>query len=1245
MKRKVKALLALALTLALVSTTLGDNWLYVSAENAAGAEEQMEEKPAAPEETTPVEEAAAAEEETAPVESVPEEKQTEEQKPEAAEAPAEQPTEAPVENSAPADEQKQPTEAPTETPVLADEQKQPAETPAEQPTEAPAADTAAPAAPAEVPAADAEVKEAEKAPEAEVPGADEKDTETAEEEIPELSTEPMDFEEQLDGITVKASVEAGILPSEVKMSVKKIESDEDTYAETKEALNQSDIEYDGFVALDVSFLDTEGNEVEPKNGNVKVSFELGASLFPEEVDADSFSVQHLSEKDNEVEVQTVADASDQTDGNVEVKENAMVADFEVESFSTFTITFTKNSKSDNTLNFKIYNTDDEELTFPDGTMLSATVEDTDTKHPIKDMVPEKVTIGDKTYVYQSAFVKIGDSRITIDTVECLKVGGLFGSNKIRLHVAGGKENDFYTFEKGSAATVGLRYREEGKDSQTVNQEKELKRSKKATANEDGTYGLELTLSGEVGSINKKVPVDVLFIIDQSGSMGKSYGSSTRAKVVGDQVGSLTTSLSQNQNLDMRYSVVTFSSDIVDQQYYKDAATKKYWTRDVDAIKAAATVANPTGGTNYEAGLNVGRTLLQDARPDAQKYVIFLSDGVPTYHYNSAGKTEGGGSNMKDADRDNAYTEAEKISNVNGFFSIRVGNESNADSILQGLCGKAHSGSTGSAAENFKNYAAEDSSALEAVFNQIKGSITQILCTDVSLTDKLSNYVQPCEGVSPVVTVLDADNQVVKEADGITASVSNGLLTVHFPKNYQLKAGYQYKVNLQIEPSDKAYEEYQTTSVCPNTGEAETGTHAGDKGFYSNDLAQVNYTYNGKEYTNVYPKPVVQLQTGDLKIEKTITGLPDEQKAELVNKLQFKLTIDGKEETISLKDDFTIAEGKYVYTRSRIKSGVTYKVEEIANSAAVDGYNLTTAVSGTEGAITQETKTVAFTNTYEKNRADLVIEKEVNGIEPGEVADKEYTFTITAENNSTLVGNYALQYASNANKPEGAEQVTFQNGRATVKIKGAGNVTVKDLPVGRYQIAENTDSMEDIRDEYYWDGVTYSSSYGDLTADQNGTVKVTNQYKKYRTLTVEKKVEGEMGDHNRTFAFEVKKNDEGLSGTYEDITVTDGIFGLKSGQSITISRLKENDEISVTETDGNKAGYKTEYTVNDGQEKVNGTSWTGKTTQENTKVTFINTKEKVIPTGIVGGWIPFSLMLLAGLGMAVVMLLTGKRRKI
>ncbi len=1247
MKRKVKALLALALTLALVSTTLGDSWLYVSAENAAETEEQADEPEAAVEEDTeekpaeiveeaPQEEVVPAAEEVS--EAEPGEEQTEETP-----APAEEPEQA-AENTQPVEETL--AEQPAETPAQTEDQEQPADA----------------AAPSETPAADATGEATEKAPEAEAPGAEEKQDETAVpeesivaeteekvEETPELSTEPMDFEEQLDGITVKAFVEAGILPSEVKMSVKKIESDEDAYAETEDALNQSDVEYDGFVALDVSFLDAEGKEVEPKDGKVKVSFELDASLFPEEVNADSFSVQHLAEKENEVEVQTVADASDQTDGSVEVKENVVVADFEVESFSTFTITFDNNSNKDNALTFIIRDTNDQVLNLPEN--ITYTITDVNTIYAIAAIVKEKgietIEVDGKKYTYQSAYIMIGESRIAIERVASKWIGG---KCQIRMYVPDGTDenNNFYTRETGSNQTVGLIYREEGKDNQTVNQEKELKRTKTATLNEDGTYNLELTLSGEVGSINKKVPVDVLFIIDQSRSMSFSYDSSTgpsRAKVVGDQVGKLTNSLSGNNNLDMRYSVVTFSSEIVNQNYYKDAATKKYWTQDVAAIQAAATVANPTGGTNYEAGLNVGRTLLQDARPDAQKYVIFLSDGAPTFHYENNGETTGGSSTTTTADKTYAYAEAEKISNVNGFFSIRVGNESGADEILQELCKRVNKGSAGSAAENFKNYAAADSSALEAVFNQIKGSITQILCTKVSLTDRLSDYVQPCNGASPRVTVLDENQKEVTGADGITASLNNGLLVVHFPTDYKLKPGYQYKVNLQIEPSDKAYEKYSADSAYLDTGDAETGTHAGKKGFYSNKGAQVNYTYNGLPYENEYPMPVVQLRTGNLEIEKTITGLPEQEKEDLVKKLQFKLTIGGKEETIPFTA-FTLENGKYVYKRSRIKSGVTYKVEEIASSAAVDGYDLNLTSSEAEGTIVKNaTKTASFANVYEKNKADLVIQKEVDGIDSEKVQETIYTFTVTAENN-TLSGNYALQYTSDANKPTGADRITFRSGSATVKIKGTGSVTVKDLPVGQYQIAENTASMEDIQNEYYWDGVTYSSSYGILTATQDGNVEVTNHYKKYHTLIVEKKVEGEMGDHNWTFEFEVKKNDAGLeSGTYGDITVTDGTFGLKSGQSITIPKLKETDVISVTETDGNKAGYKTAYTVDDAKNETKGTNWTGTTTQENTKITFINTKEKVIPTGIVENWIPFSLILLAGFGMAVVMLLTGKRRKI
>lgn len=338
MKRKVKALLALALTLALVSTTLGDNWLYVSAENAAEAEEQTdepaataedetEEKPAAPEEaapeetvseeTTPVEETAAVEEETAPVELVPEEKQTEEQKPEAAEASVEQPTGAPTESPAPADEQKQPAESP----APADEQKQEAETPAEQPTESPApaddqkqaaespapaddhlqsAETpvAAAAAPAETPAADAEV-----------PGADEKDTETVEEEISltEQTIEAsVDMEEKDVVITLTGEMPEGATASACPV----------------------DISMDGvniISAYDITIYDADGQEFQPSEEK------------PLQVKIEDDAVRKALEENTELEVYHLEDAEAEPEQVQEVNLEAAAVEFQAESFSIYVV--------------------------------------------------------------------------------------------------------------------------------------------------------------------------------------------------------------------------------------------------------------------------------------------------------------------------------------------------------------------------------------------------------------------------------------------------------------------------------------------------------------------------------------------------------------------------------------------------------------------------------------------------------------------------------------------------------------------------------------------------------------------------------------------------------------------------------------------------------------------------------------------------------------------------------------------
>ena len=96
----------------------------------------------------------------------------------------------------------------------------------------------------------------------------------------------------------------------------------------------------GMKAFDLSIYDGEGNPVEPKAA-VEVSIllkELPADVETE-VLASSLAVQHLNESTGRVQVETVASVDDKLPGEIEVAEDSITADFTVDSFSTYTITW------------------------------------------------------------------------------------------------------------------------------------------------------------------------------------------------------------------------------------------------------------------------------------------------------------------------------------------------------------------------------------------------------------------------------------------------------------------------------------------------------------------------------------------------------------------------------------------------------------------------------------------------------------------------------------------------------------------------------------------------------------------------------------------------------------------------------------------------------------------------------------------------------------------------------------------
>lgn len=658
--------------------------------------------------------------------------------------------------------------------------------------------------------------------------------------------------------------------------------------------------------------------------------------------------------------------------------------------SVWSVSFTKDlgwpvGGRETTLSFKMYDTEGNPLTVASSENLSLSYngEETEKKYEIQDVLKQQglneiVTADGEKWIYQNTLLIDGDKIRTINAFGDYEPKVIQNNSTVKLYDAVFEVGGFYS--RNGSADIRMMYRKASDtESGDVHTEMDLERHKTVTKNPDGTYNLELSVSGAVGNITDPVKLDVMFIVDQSGSMKEELSNGTnRAEAVVNAVRSMTNQLESNQNIDPRYSVVTFSSGINGTEYYNDAIQKLYWSDSAEDAVSAVTI-NPNGGTNYEAGLLMGRAMLMGSRPNAQKVVIFLSDGMPTYHYEN-GRTDGGGSYTTYEDEHNAYAEASKITNVNSFYSIRVGDERGADAILQEICDRVHASSEGSAAENFKVYSAEKVDELNSVFDQIQGNITQVLCDHVSVEDTLSENVQPVEGASPKVIVTDENGQTVPIPAGITASLTGKELKLSFPEDYKLKKGYEYKVSLTIEPTDRAYQKYSENGLkYPDLADKDTGTHKEQYGFYSNVQATVTYTYNGQTQVNEYPKPVIQLNPGTLTITKQITGdLENADITALKNKLTFTVNLNGEESSYKLNEFTPGADNTYSLTIKGLSPVTDYTVTE--SNATVTGYTLQTTKQNDTGTVTKGgSATAQFVNDYQNTKNEYPVRFYLEGV--------------------------------------------------------------------------------------------------------------------------------------------------------------------------------------------------------------------------------------------------------------------------
>ena len=195
---------------------------------------------------------------------------------------------------------------------------------------------------------------------------------------------------------------------------------------------------------------------------------------------------------------------------------------------------------------------------------------------------------------------------------------------------------------------------------------------------DPVYDLSLNFSGTTQNFAKKQDVDVVFVVDVSGSMNYSigeYGGTSRLQAAKNAITYLQNLAGPSgKDLNARYALVCFSGTD-DGSAYNDAMIRQGWSTAVNTNNISVGNNDQTGrGTNYEAGLLLADSLIANDRSSAKKLVVFLSDGVPTFRYDSDGSTVGYGDRYSPANLTNAVTQATKIKTdgADYFFTIGCG---------------------------------------------------------------------------------------------------------------------------------------------------------------------------------------------------------------------------------------------------------------------------------------------------------------------------------------------------------------------------------------------------------------------------------------------------------------------------------------------------------------------------------------------------------------------------------------------
>ena len=202
---------------------------------------------------------------------------------------------------------------------------------------------------------------------------------------------------------------------------------------------------------------------------------------------------------------------------------------------------------------------------------------------------------------------------------------------VSLLPVGAMADNWSYYDHGNGTDNGDEYDASPIDNPTVTNSEDgiegIEITKTLTETDDGGYeiSLEAYVTGTISAPEAR-PLDIVLVLDQSGSMGDDFGNTTRQAAMKQAVNNFITSVERNSGEKHRIAIVTFGSDASQREdwTYVNAQGADELTDSIDRLPR-----NPEGATNVAAGMTRAATLMNSARDNAEKVVIVFTDGVPT----------------------------------------------------------------------------------------------------------------------------------------------------------------------------------------------------------------------------------------------------------------------------------------------------------------------------------------------------------------------------------------------------------------------------------------------------------------------------------------------------------------------------------------------------------------------------------------------------------------------------------------